>query len=62
MRNCGPIVLREIESRPDIRSHDINVKVLGNTVMLTGFVHTFAEKGSAEKCSEVNLRSRLYCQ
>ena len=46
------IVLREIESRPDIRSHDINVKVLGNTVMLTGFVHTFAEKGSAESAAK----------
>ena len=38
------IVLREIESRPDIRSHDINVKVLGNTVMLTGFVHTLQRR------------------
>src|SRR5665213_3231771 len=45
-------VLREIEWRPDIRSQDINVKVLGDTVMLTGFVHTFAEKGSAERAAK----------
>ncbi len=45
-------VLREIEWRPDIRSQDINVKVLGDTVTLTGFVHTFAEKGSAEKAAK----------
>ena len=45
-------VLREIEWRPDIRSQDINVKVLGNTVTLTGFVHTFAEKGSAERAAK----------
>ena len=45
-------VLREIEWRPDIRSKDINVKVLGGTVTLTGFVHTFAEKGSAERAAK----------
>jgi osmotically-inducible protein OsmY len=45
-------VLRESEWRPDIRSQDINVKVLGDTVTLTGFVHTFAEKGSAERAAK----------
>ncbi len=45
-------VLREIEWRPDIRSQDINVKVLGDSVTLTGFVHTFAEKGSAERAAK----------
>jgi osmotically-inducible protein OsmY len=45
-------VLREIEWRPDIRSQDINVKVLGDAVTLTGFVHTFAEKGSAERAAK----------
>ncbi len=45
-------VLREIEWRPDIRSQDINVKVAGGSVTLTGFVHTFAEKGSAERAAK----------
>ncbi len=30
-------VLRKIEWRPDIQSQDINVKVSGSTVALTGF-------------------------
>lgn len=45
-------VLREIEWRPDIRSQDINVKVSGPVVTLTGFVHTFAEKASAERAAK----------
>ncbi len=45
-------VLREIEWRPDIQSQDINVKVSGSTVALTGFVHTFAEKASAERAAK----------
>jgi osmotically-inducible protein OsmY len=45
-------VLREIEWRPDVRSQDINVKVSGETVTLTGFVHTFAEKGNAERAAK----------
>jgi osmotically-inducible protein OsmY len=45
-------VLREIEWRPDVRSQDINVKVSGGTVTLTGFVHTFAEKGNAERATK----------
>jgi osmotically-inducible protein OsmY len=45
-------VLREIEWRPDIQSQDINVKVSGATVTLTGFVHTFAEKASAERAAK----------
>ena len=44
-------VLREIEWRPDIRSQDMNVKVSGGTVTLTGFVHTFA-KGNAERAAK----------
>src|SRR5580704_4398651 len=46
------VVLREIEWRPDIHSQDINVKVSGSAVALTGFVHTFAEKASAEKAAK----------
>jgi osmotically-inducible protein OsmY len=45
-------VLREIEWRPDIQSRDINVKASGSAVTLTGFVHTFAEKGNAEKAAK----------
>ena len=45
-------VLREIEWRPDIQSRDINAKVTDSTVTLSGFVHTFAEKGSAEKAAK----------
>jgi osmotically-inducible protein OsmY len=45
-------VLREIEWRPDIHSQDINVKVEGSAVTLTGFVHTFAEKANAEKAAK----------
>ena len=45
-------VLREIEWRPDIRSQDINVKVSGSSVTLAGFVHTFAEKASAERAAK----------
>ena len=45
-------VLREIEWRPDIHSQDINVKVSGPAVTLTGFVHTFAEKASAERAAK----------
>lgn len=45
-------VLREMEWRPDIQSQDINAKVSGSTVTLTGFVHTFAEKASAEKAAK----------
>src|ERR1700756_1704411 len=42
-------VLNEIEWRPDIKSRDISVKATGASVTLTGFVHTYAEKASAEK-------------
>ena len=52
MRSCVLTVLREIEWRPDIHSQDINVKVAGRAVTLTGFVHTFAEKGSAERAAK----------
>ncbi len=45
-------VLSEIEWRPDIQSRDINVKVSGATVTLTGFVHTFAEKERAERAAK----------
>jgi len=45
-------VLREIEWRPDIRSQDISVKATGPTITLTGFVHTFAEKASAERAAK----------
>ncbi len=45
-------VLREIEWRPDIHSQDINVKVSGSAVALTGFVRTLAEKKSAEKAAK----------
>lgn len=45
-------VMREIEWRPDIHSQDISVKVSGSSVALTGFVHTFAEKTSAEKAAK----------
>ncbi len=45
-------VLREIEWRPDIHSQDINVKVEGPAVTLTGFVHTFAEKANAERAAK----------
>jgi osmotically-inducible protein OsmY len=45
-------VLREIEWRPDIHSQDINVKVSGSAVALTGFVHTFTEKAIAEKAAK----------
>jgi osmotically-inducible protein OsmY len=45
-------VVREVEWRPDIQSQDISVKVSGSTVTLTGFVHTFAEKGSAERAAK----------
>jgi osmotically-inducible protein OsmY len=45
-------VLREIEWRPDIHSHEINVRVSGSAVALTGFVDTFAEKASAEKAAK----------
>ena len=45
-------VLREMEWRPDIHSQDINVKVSGSAVALTGFVDTFAEKASAEKAAK----------
>jgi osmotically-inducible protein OsmY len=50
-------VLREIEWRPDIRSQDI--KVAGDTVTLTGFDHTSAEKGSAERAAK-SVRG-VYC-
>ena len=36
---------------PDIKSRDISVKASGSTVTLTGFVHTYAEKASAEKAA-----------
>lgn len=45
-------VLREIDWRPDIHSQDINVKVVGAEVTLTGFVHTFAEKANAERAAK----------
>jgi osmotically-inducible protein OsmY len=45
-------VLREIEWRPDIHSQDINVKVSGSAVALAGFVHTLAEKKSAEEAAK----------
>jgi osmotically-inducible protein OsmY len=45
-------VLREIEWRPDIHSREINVRVSGSAVALTGFVDTFAEKASAEKAAK----------
>src|ERR1700739_4543998 len=45
-------VRREIEWRPDIHSQDLNVNVSGSAVALTGFVHTLAEKKSAEKAAK----------
>ena len=52
-------VLREIEWRPDIHSQDINVKVSGSAVALTGFVRTFAEKANAEKAAK-SVRGVLF--
>ncbi len=45
-------VLREIEWRPDIHSQDINVKVSGSAVALSGFVDRFTERASAEKAAK----------
>ena len=45
-------VLREIEWRPDIHSQEIQVRVSGSAVALSGFVPTFTEKASAEKAAK----------
>ena len=45
-------VIRKIQTHPDIHSSDINVETYGPTVVLTGFVQTFAEKVNAEKAAK----------
>lgn len=45
-------VLRHLEWDPEISSQDINVKADEGVAMLTGFVHSFAEKVAAEKAAK----------
>jgi len=42
-------VLRQLEWQPEIKSKDISVKADQGMITLSGFVHTYAEKFTAEK-------------
>lgn len=45
-------VIRQIEWDPQIASKNIMVSVTGRIVMLTGFVHSYAEKHAAENAAK----------
>jgi osmotically-inducible protein OsmY len=45
-------VVDELDFDPEVNSIDINVGVDEGVVMLTGFVHSFAEKEAAEKAAK----------
>jgi len=50
-RQLRDLVIRQLESDPQVTSPDVSVAAADNTITLTGFVHSYAEKYAAEKAA-----------
>ncbi len=51
-RQLRESVLRQLEWAPEVSSQDIAVSAMDGAVMLTGFVHIYAEKVAAERVAK----------